>query len=118
MFYQNIQDHLSHYIIFDEAHRASRLKLIPAMAQECRKYGIGLILASQKAADFNLNLFSLFANYLVLRLTDVDARSIVRNVASSDQERHLIDKIKQMDKYRAVLFSEGRKRPEFINLKS
>lgn len=118
MFYQNIQDHLSHYIIFDEAHRASRLKLIPAMAQECRKYGIGLILASQKAADFNLNLFSLFANYLVLRLTDVDARSIVRNVASSDQERHLIDKIKQMDKYRAVLFSEGRKRPDFINLKS
>ena len=46
MFYRRPQDRLSHFILFDEAHRAARLKLIPTRAQECRKYGIVLILAS------------------------------------------------------------------------
>ena len=32
-------------MIFDEAHRAAGLKLIPTMAKECRKYGISLVLA-------------------------------------------------------------------------
>ncbi len=116
MFYRKPQNQISHFIVFDEAHRASRLKLISTMAQECRKYGIGLILASQKAADFQVSVFSLFANYLVLRLTDADARTLVRNVAGSDQERPLIDKIKQMEKYRGLFFSEGRRKPTCINL--
>jgi DNA helicase HerA-like ATPase len=51
-----------------EAHRAAKLRLIPAMAKECRKYGISLVLASQEAKDFNISLFSAVANYLVLRL--------------------------------------------------
>ena len=84
-------------MVFDEAHRAAGLGLIPTMAKECRKYGIALILASQEAKDFNVSLFSAIANYLVLRLTETDARALVRNVASSQQERVLIDKIKQMD---------------------
>ena len=116
MFYRKPQDKLTHFIVIDEAHRASRLKLIPTMAQECRKFGIGLILASQKAADFQVSIFSLFANYLVLRSTDNDARALVRNVAGSDQERSLIDRIKQMEIYRGLLFSEGRKKPTYIKL--
>jgi DNA phosphorothioation-dependent restriction protein DptH len=116
MFYRKPQDKLTHFIVIDEAHRASRLKLIPTMAQECRKFGIGLILASQKAADFQVSIFSLFANYLVLRLTDNDARALVRNVAGSDQERSLIDRIKQMEIYRGLFFSEGRRKPTYIKL--
>ena len=118
MFRRGIQDRITHAVIFDEAHRAGRLKLIPTMAKECRKYGISLVLASQAAADFNSSLFSAIANYLILGMTDADARFLVRNVAGSHQERGLIDKIKQMEKFKALFFREGERRPRLMSLHS
>lgn len=118
MFRRGLQDHITHAVIFDEAHRAAGLKLIPTMAKECRKYGISLVLASQEAKDFNVSLFSAIANYLVMRLTDADAKALVRNVASSQQERVLIDKIKQMERFKALYFCEGRSKPSPVALAS
>ncbi len=116
MFRRGIQDRITHAVVFDEAHRAAKLRLIPTMAKECRKYGISLVLASQEAKDFNVSLFSAIANYLVLRLTETDAKALVRNVASSDQERALIDKIKQMERFKALYFCEGRRKPSPVAL--
>ncbi len=109
MFRRGIQQRITHAVVFDEAHRAARLQLIPTMAKECRKYGIALVLASQEAKDFNVSLFSAVANYLVLRLNEPDAKALVRNVASSDRERMLVDKIKGMDRFKGMYFSEGEK---------
>ena len=114
MFRRGIQDRITHAVVFDEAHRAAKLRLIPTMAKECRKYGISLVLASQEAKDFNISLFSAVANYLVLRLNEVDAKALVRNVASSDQERPLIDKIKQMERFKALYFFEKKKNLSFF----
>ena len=116
MFRRGIQDRITHALVFDEAHRAAKLGLVPTMAKECRKYGISLVVASQEARDFNISLFSAIANYLVLRLTEADAKALVRNVASSDQERTLMDKIKQMDRFKALYFCEGRKKPSLVAL--
>jgi DNA helicase HerA-like ATPase len=88
------------------------------MAKECRKYGISLVLASQEAKDFNISLFSAIANYLVLRLNETDAKSLVRNVASSDQERSLVDRLKQMERFKALYFCEGKKKPSPVALLS
>ena len=118
MFRRGIQERITHALIFDEAHRAAGLKLIPRMAKECRKYGISLVVASQEARDFDASLFSAVANYLVLRLTDVDAKALVRNVATARQERSLIDKIKQMARFRALYFCEGRQRPSSVRLQA
>jgi hypothetical protein len=116
MFRRGIQQRITHAVVFDEAHRAARLRLIPTMAKECRKYGVSLVLASQEAKDFNISLFSVIANYLVLRLNEADAKALVRNVASSDQERALVDKIKQMERFKALYFCEGRKKPSPVSL--
>lgn len=116
MFRRGTQARITHAVIFDEAHRAARLTLIPTMAKECRKYGISLVLASQEAKDFHSSLFSAIANYLVLRVTEADAKALVRNVSSSDQERALIDRIKQLEKYRALYFTERQKRPSVVAL--
>ena len=116
MFRRGVQERITHALIFDEAHRAARLKLIPTMAKECRKYGISLVLASQEARDFDTSVFSAIANYLVLRSTDTDAKFLVRNVSNSRQERTLIDRIKQMDRFKALYFGEGRSRPSYIAL--
>jgi hypothetical protein len=43
----------------------------------------------------------------VLRLNEADAKALVRNVASSDQQRALTDKIKQMERFKALYFCEG-----------
>jgi DNA helicase HerA-like ATPase len=117
MFRRGTKDRITHALIFDEAHRAAGLKLIPTMAKECRKFGISLVVASQEAKDFNISLFSAIANYLVLRLTDVDAKALIRNVASSQQERVLIDKIKQMERFKALYFCEGKSRPSLVALR-
>lgn len=116
MFRRGTQTQITHAVIFDEAHRAARLTLIPTMAKECRKYGISLVLASQEARDFHASLYSAIANYLVLRVTETDAKVLVRNVSSSDQERTLIDKIKQMEKFRALYFTERQKKPSSVAL--
>jgi len=118
MFRRGIQDCITHAVVFDEAHRAARLKLIPTMAKECRKYGLSLVLVSQEAKDFHSSLFSAIANYLVLRLTEADARALVRNVARSDQERMLIDRIKQMPRFQALCFSETSRKPAIVALRA
>jgi len=116
MFRRGVQDRITHALVLDEAHRAARLQLIPTMAKECRKYGISLVLASQEARDFHISLFSAIANYLVLRLTEADARAMAKNVATSDQERLLIDRIKQMERFRAFYCSEGQRKPAPVAL--
>lgn len=118
MFRRGIQERITHAVVFDEAHRAAGLKLIPTMAKECRKYGVSLVVASQEARDFNASLFSAIANYLILRLTEADAKELVRNVATAQQERVLIDKIKQMERFRALFFGEGKAKPAVIGLKA
>lgn len=116
MFRRGRQERLTHAVIFDEAHRASRLKLLPIMAKECRKYGLALIVASQEARDFDSGLFAAIANYLVLRVTDQDARAMARNVVPSDMERRLTDRLKDLPKFEALFFSEGQRHPKQMKL--
>lgn len=116
MFRRGRQDRLTHAIVFDEAHRAGKLKLLPTMAKECRKYGIALIVASQEARDFDPGLFAAIGSNLVLRVTDQDARVMARNSAGSDQEKALADKLKTMPKYEAMFFTESLKRPVQVRL--
>ena len=116
MFRRGTQSRITHAIIFDEAHKAARLNLISTMAKECRKFGIALILASQETKDFNISLFSAIANYIVLRVTEADAKALVRNVSSTDQEKSLIDKIKGLEKFKAMFFCEGRPKPMLLKL--
>ena len=116
MFRRGIRERITHAVIMDEAHRAAKLTLIPTMAKECRKYGVSLVLASQEAKDFHVSVFSAIANYLVLRLNESDAKALVKNVASSAQQGSLLDKIKQMERFKAFYFSANRARPSHIDL--
>jgi DNA phosphorothioation-dependent restriction protein DptH len=116
MFKRGPQTALTHAIVFDEAHRASRLKLLPTMAKECRKFGISLVLASQEARDFDSSLFSAIASYLALRVTEHDAKTIAKMVGSSNIEKRVVDRLKQLGKYTALFFTEGSTRPVTIAL--
>jgi DNA helicase HerA-like ATPase len=116
MFKRGPQETLTHAVVFDEAHRASRLKLLPTMAKECRKFGISLVLASQEARDFDASLFSAIASYLALRVTEHDAKTIAKMASASDVEKRVVDRLKQLGKYTALFFTEGSSRPITVAL--
>lgn len=116
MFRRGRQERITHAVIFDEAHRAAKLKLLPTMAKECRKYGIALIVASQEARDFDTSLLANIANYLVLRVNDQDAKVLSRKIASSETEKRTTDKLKALPKYEAFFSTEGRKQPVHVIL--
>lgn len=118
MFVRGLQPAITHAVIFDEAHKAARLSLIPTMAKECRKYGISFILASQEARDFDKSVFSAIANYLLLKVNENEARALAKNVVSSDVEKTVSDKVKQLSKFTALFISETRRRPVFLKLLS
>lgn len=112
--YQNMlrrgsQPNLTHAVIFDEAHRAAKLKLLPTMAKESRKFGLSMIVASQEAKDFSDSLYAAIANYLVLRVTEVDAKTLAKNVVHSAEANSIAGKLKSLDKYTGMFFTEGRR---------
>ncbi|MCJ2031319.1 ATP-binding protein [Methylobacterium sp. J-043] len=115
MFRRGVQECLTHAVIFDEAHRAAKLKLIPRLAKECRKYGLALGLASQGVRDFDPALFEAIASYLVLRVTEADARTIARNIGPTADQGRTADRMKALEPYTAF-FSAGSVRPTIVRL--
>lgn len=109
MLLRGSQPTLTHAVIFDEAHRASRLKLVPTMAKESRKFGISMIVASQEARDFSDSLYAAIANYLVLRVTETDAKALAKNVVLSTEVGTVAGRLKALEKYSAMFFTEGRR---------
>jgi hypothetical protein len=118
MFRRGVQSSLTYAVIFDEAHRAARLKLLPQFGKECRKFGLALALASQEARDFDSSLFAAVGSYLVLRVTEADARILARMTGSTLEEKRTADKLKALERYTAVFFGEGRIRPASVRLLS
>ncbi len=118
MFIRGVQQSITHAVVFDEAHRAAKLNLIPTMAKECRKFGISFVLASQEIKDFDPSIYNAIANYLILRLNENDARTIAKTIAPSDRVNRYTDLIKQMQKYHAIFSCEGIQRSKIIKLRS
>jgi hypothetical protein len=116
MFRRGVQTSITHMVVFDEAHRAAKLKLIPRFAKECRKYGVALALASQGARDFDSALFEAVGSYLVLRVTEGDARTLARNTGPTADQTRTADRLKTLEPYTALLLGATATRPTFIRL--
>ena len=116
MFRRGTQQRITHAVVFDEAHRAARLKLIPTMAKECRKYGLSLIVASQEVKDFDDSIFTAIASYLALRTSETDAKKMAKIFAPSDKLTLFTDRVKQTQKYRGWFSSEDLRTPIQVKL--
>lgn len=116
MFRRGVQTNITHAVVFDEAHRAAKLKLIPRFAKECRKYGLALALASQGARDFDSALYEAVGSYLVLRVTEGDARTLARNTGPTADQTRTADRLKTLEPYTALLFGANSTRPTLVRL--
>ncbi len=89
---------------------------VESLRQRCEDWYVGDEVCASFRAVRRAKLARVLRFYLVLRLTESDAKVLARNVASSDQERTLIDRIKQMDRFRAYYCCEGQKKPVPLGL--
>ena len=78
--------------------------------------------AARRPGMTGFSCFCLNPTYAVYRMADLhiiridDAKALVRNVSSSDQERTLVDRIKQLDRFKALYFCEGKKKAAYLVL--
>lgn len=86
------RDKLSPLAIFcDEAHlyipataqpgvELSSLQSFERIAKEGRKYGIGLVIVSQRPSEVNRTVLSQSSNFIAMRLTNADDQSVIRKL--------------------------------------
>ena len=106
MFSRPVADRLRTAVVFDEAHRVARLRLIPKMMQECRKYGIMFIVSSQRAEDFDQGVLDSARNHLYLCLNNPDARRLAAYIGGGTARSELVDKLQTLPKFHALFRSE------------
>lgn len=116
MLARGTQQRITHAIIFDEAHKASKLNLLSTMAKEARKFGISFILASQESRDFDDSMYTAVGSYLSLRVNESDARAIAKVMAQSSSSRKIADSLKSLTRYEGLFYTEGLRAPKHVKL--
>ncbi|MFH1930451.1 MAG: hypothetical protein ABIN18_02530 [Pseudomonadota bacterium] len=66
--------------MIDEAHKLSYDETLTELVREARKYGIGLLLASQSPKDFDRVAFDLMGTKIALHLEGEDAKIMADNL--------------------------------------
>lgn len=91
-FWMNPEDRTPISFICDEAHlylpvkneadsvERKALEAFERVAKEGRKYGVGLVVVSQRPSDVSKTILSQCNNFLVLRLTNNEDQSVVRHL--------------------------------------
>ncbi|MDV7718529.1 hypothetical protein GA840_01355 [Pediococcus ethanolidurans] len=76
------------------------------IAKEGRKYGLSLIVVSQRPADLNRTILSQCNNFIVLRLTNGTDQSTVKNLLP-DSMSQLLDQLPLLDTGEAVVIGDS-----------
>ena len=105
MFRHGIRSSIRHVLVIDEAHRLSQLNLLTDFAREARKYGISLLLASQRVGDFSDDLLSNIGSTLFFRANDDDARVAGKYLGTGADVKVWSDRVKQLEPHRAIFRS-------------
>jgi DNA phosphorothioation-dependent restriction protein DptH len=100
------------FIVLDEAHRLSLGENSPTerLLREGRKFGVGIILASQQAEDFSPVAYSNTATKIVFRLVDRTgeiSRQIVQRIPTQTSVVSLIKALGSLSRGTAILISNA-----------
>jgi len=106
MFLRGAVERLTQYLVFDEAHRAANLRLLGRFMQESRKFGIGVIVSSQRVSDFSNSVLETPGNHLALQVSQKDARRLAPLFAEGGEARQTQTLLQNLRKFRAIFRSE------------
>ena len=88
-------DKLRLFAVIDEAHKLSYDETLTELIREARKYGVGILLASQSVKDFDRIVFDMVGTKIALQLEGEDAKIMSDNLGllskdERDQTRNII----------------------------
>ena len=112
-------------LVYEEAHkyvpksdlakyRASKIS-IERIAKEGRKYGVTLLLASQRPSEISETIFSQCNNFIAMRLTNPDDQNYVKRLLP-DTLGTLIDKLPAFQAGEGILIGEAVVLPSIIKI--
>ncbi|WP_207652412.1 anti-phage-associated helicase HerA [Desulfosporosinus sp. FKB] len=112
-------------LVYEEAHkyvprseltkyRASQ-KAIERIAKEGRKYGVTLLLASQRPSEISETIFSQCSNFIAMRLTNPNDQGYVKKLLP-DTLGNLIDKLPSLRAGEALLIGEAVILPSVVQI--
>lgn len=122
---ENINNNAPILLVFEEAHkyvpnseltkyRASKLS-IERIAKEGRKYGVTLLLSSQRPSEISETIFSQCSNFVAMRLTNPSDQSYVARLLP-DTLGNLSDKLSTLGAGEALLIGEAVVMPSLVKI--
>lgn len=87
------------FAVVDEAHKLSYDETLTELIREARKYGVGILLASQSVKDFDRIVFDMVGTKIALQLEGDDARIMADNIGLTDKN--------ERDMARAMILNQG-----------
>lgn len=73
------------FAVVDEAHKLSYEETLTELIREARKYGVGILLASQSVKDFDRVVFDMVGTKISLQLEGEDAKVMSENLGLVDK---------------------------------
>jgi hypothetical protein len=73
------------FAVVDEAHKLSYDETLTELIREARKYGVGILLASQSVKDFDRIVFDMVGTKIALQLEGDDAKVMADNLGLTDK---------------------------------
>lgn len=122
---ENINNDIPFLLVYEEAHKyvpkseltkyRSSQKAIERIAKEGRKYGITLMLASQRPSEISETIFSQCNNFIVMRLTNPNDQGYVKRLLP-DTLGNLIEKLPSLSAGEALLIGEAIVMPSVVQI--
>ncbi|WP_141504337.1 anti-phage-associated helicase HerA [Paenibacillus luteus] len=122
---EKINNDIPILLVYEEAHKyvpnselakyRSSKKSIERIAKEGRKYGITLLLASQRPSEISETIFSQCNNFIAMRLTNPNDQNYVKKLLP-DTLGTLIDKMPSLKAGEALLLGESIILPSIVQI--
>ena len=122
---EKINNDIPILLVFEEAHKyvpnsdlakfRSSKKSIERIAKEGRKYGVTLLLASQRPSEISETIFSQCSNFMAMRLTNPVDQGYVKKLLP-DTLGALIEKLPSLKQGEALLIGESVILPSLVQI--
>lgn len=122
---EKINNDIPILLVYEEAHKyvprsdlskyRSAKKSIERIAKEGRKYGVTLLLASQRPSEISETIFSQCNNFIAMRLTNPNDQSYVKKLLP-DTMGSLIDKMSSLKAGEALLIGDSVIMPSIVQI--
>ena len=96
---------ITHALVIDEAHLIRNFDRIPRLAREARKYGVSLVLASQRFNDFDDDVTANAGTAVFFKSNEDDARKVAKHIEHSDQQKEIVDMVRSLENHHAIYYN-------------